>query len=305
MTTRHKHALNNQGVRLIITSIIATLTLVTWISCNNYESKIPISDASGSRINVCLVGKWVGLEADETRLFPQFEINLQPFNNQEYVASFKVFSGKGKSIESVDLYKVFNSTINSKEYLNIQPIGARSKDFIFYQIEADSQDSVSIRFLMDSLDVKFETSAEFSAYLAQGESQLDHQIWSKPLTFYRWHTLTWDRTNQVNKSDQFDEFYALGKIDENDFMDQTDAQLQELINGKEEIKIDKIRTYFKGIRLYNGELAFWKMPNYGVIKMRSGAFVKLKYDLRGPRIVDLTNQVEYVNTGNDGVLTAD
>ena len=112
-----------------------------------------------------------------------------------------------------------------------------------------------------------------------------------------------DRINRINKRAHYDQFYALGRLDENNFKKMTDAEIENLILDKKEINIGRIVNYFKGIRLaQNDHIAFWKVPNYGIIKLKSGNFVKVKYDLRGPMILDLTNNIKYLNFDNDGIL---
>lgn len=285
------------------TTWIVIIVSTLLIGCETYKSKLPISDSSVSTINDSWLGRWVGLDTTEFQFYPRFEINLQAFNDKEYVATFTIFKNTGKTISSVDLFKVFNTSLNSGEYLNIKPIGSIDEDFIFYKIEKDLKDSIFIRYLTDSLKLKFQTSKEFGDFLVEGEKN-ETEILSQPFPFYRWRSLIWDRINKINNSSQFDRFYILGRLDENYIKEISDDELEELVVDKEEIEIDFVRDYFKGIRLSQEGTGFWKVPNYGVIKMKSGEFIKIKYDLRGPFIMDLTNNIKYVNSGNETTLVS-
>ncbi|MFK7808689.1 MAG: hypothetical protein AB8F74_12870 [Saprospiraceae bacterium] len=270
-------------------------------SCEIYQSKVPITNSNDSIINKDLTGRWIGLSQDEFQHYPQIEIMLQSFNEKEYIGQLTHYNDKGRNISSTELYKVFNTIIESDEYLNIKPIGTNDQNFIFYKIEKDFKDSIHIRYLTDSLKLKFETSNEFKDYLVKEELKFETEFLSPPIPFYRWRTLTWDHINKINRTDQFDKFYILGKIKEDYFKSAPDSELEELVIGKEEINIDTIQSYFNNIQLADNRLAFWKVPMYGLIKLKSGNFVKIKYDLRGPIIRDLTNNIKYLNRNEDNL----
>jgi len=225
--------------------------------------------------------------------------HLQAFNDKEYVATLKHYKNKGRIIRSVELYKVYNTKLNQEEYLNIKPIGNIDKNYIFYKIEKDLKDSIFIRYLTGSLSLEFEASKEFRDYLLIKKLKNENEFFSEPIPFYRWRSLNWDRINKENKCNQFDRFYILGKLDEDYFKGVSDDELEELIINKKEIKIDTIRDYFQEIQLANERIAFWKVPTFGVIKMKSGKFIKLKYDLKGPLIMDLTNDIKYLNRNKE------
>lgn len=286
-----------------ITWLTIVILSLLFCGCGVYGSKVPISDSNNSTINDNWLGKWVGLHENEFQIYPGIEINLQAFNDKEYVATLKYFKNNGRDIRGVYLYKVFNTKLSSGEYLNIKSIGTSDENFIFYKIEEDLTDSIFIRYFTDTLNVEFGTSKELRDFLVLKNSKSEDEFLSQAIPFYRWSTLNWDRINKINKCNQFDSFYLLGKIKEDLFKGMSNDDLEELIVDKEEVEIDTVRDYFKEIQLADARPAFWKVPNYGVIKMKSGKFIKLKYDLRGSFIIDLTNDIEYFNR-NEGNLNS-
>lgn len=275
--------------------IIILILVIQVLSCDTYKSKVPITNSDSSSINKDLIGRWVGLSKNELFLYPQVEINLQQFNNKEYVATSKVYENKGRVINSVETYKVHNSSVENGDFLNIKRLNSNNQNYVFYKIEQDFKDSIYIRFLTDSLKLVFESSNNFRKHLLEEKSKFEEIYLSKTIPFYRWESLTWDKINIKNRSNEFSEFFLLGKQDEKYFMKLSSKELKEIIKNKKGIKIEKVREYFGEIQLIGQNTESWKVPNYGLIKMKSGEFIKLKFDLIGNTVKDMTNNINYLN----------
>jgi len=275
--------------------IVWLLMLLGLVCCNIYESEFPITDSDNSSINDNWLGTWVGLDSNAYQFYPAYKINLQAFNDKEYIASMVDYTNNGKHIRSVDLFKVFDSQLGAEQYLNIQPIGTINDDYFFYKIEEDQGDSIFIRFITDTLEHEFHSSEALSAHLLDQDSITKNKVFSQLVPFYRWKILTWNYLNKINKSSRFDKFYLLGELDEEHFINASENELETMIVDKKETRIDTVQAFFKGLQFRNSWVGFWKIPHYAVIKMKSGHFVKVKYDKGGPLIKDLTSDIEYVN----------
>ncbi|MEO0683683.1 MAG: hypothetical protein AAFY76_01200 [Cyanobacteria bacterium J06649_11] len=278
-------------------STIGILLFLT--TCNVYESNVPISDPKRSSINEEWLGNWVGLDENEFIIYPIFAVDLQAFNEQEYVASLTEYSRKGNSIRAVSTYKVFNSELKSHQYLNVYPLRGDNDKYLLYVIEEDFTDSIHVRVLTDSLRTEFETPTALENYLINNQEEVESEIWSEIIPFYRRRILTWDYLNKVNKSSTFSRFYDLGDLDEEYFLNLSDNEIDELIIDSKEVQINSVQNFFKNLRRTQGWTWFWKVPRYAVIKLESGKYIKIKYDECGPLIRDLTNDIGYVNVSEE------
>ena len=263
------------------------------ISCSFYHSKIPISDSKSSTINNQWIDHWVILDGNEDFLYPRVEIKVQAFNQKEYVATVMFLEQRGQIINSVTTYKIHNSKIDSCEFLNIQNLDNRT--YFFYKIEQDLEDSLIVRVLNDSLKLEFEASSEVRKFLKNVSSIQTDKIFSPPFSFNKWKSLNWDKIYKQDKTQNFDKFYSLGKLDEEHFKDLTTSKLNELVKNKNGKPLAQIITYFNKIQFTSQRNDFWKSPRYAVIKLKNGEFIKLKIDLNGPLIKDLTNGLLFSN----------
>ena len=279
---------------------IRTLIILTMLiqigSCSIYKSNVPITNSDSSTIDTSWIDKWVILDESELFFYPFAEINLQPFNKREYVATLKYFENKGKRINSVETFKGHNSKLENDEFLNIQRLDIKNKNYLFYKIEQDLKDSIYIKYLTDSLKIEFETSNELQDYLTKEQNNVEEVNWSPSITLFRWKTLTWDRIHKQDNREKFEAFYLLGKLDEDYFSNLSVAEITKIFENKDEIPIEIIREYFNEIRLCNYGKVFWKVPNYGLLKLKTGNYIKLKFDMYGSYLLDMTNDRYYLNS---------
>lgn len=282
----------NIWISIIVIAILA-------IACEMYESKVPISNPEDSLVNRDWLGKWIWLAENDFRLYPLFGVDMQIFNEKEYVASFTEYSEEGKNIRAVSVYKVFNSEIELGQYLNVKSLRDKEDKYIFYRVEHDFRDSVYIEFLTDSLEVKFEKSRLFKDFITKEQVEEESNIWSERIVLYRRKLLRWDFLSKVDKSGEFSKFYDLGNIEEEYFIDLNREGIERLVENSKEIEIGNVQMFFGDLLLTQGRAWFWKVPNYAVIKMKSGEYIKIKYDKHGPLVIDLTNDIGYINVSEE------
>lgn len=276
--------------------LISVIICIQISSCDVYKSKVPISNSESSSINKNWIDKWICLDSDGEKKYPIFEINFQEFNDKEYAATVSYFKDEGRNISSVETFKVYNSKVDNSMFLNIKRLDVHNnEDYFFYKIQEDLSDSIKIRYLKDTLETKFNEPTQFKNFLINNKPRVEDVFLSEEITYYKWDALIWDRVNKENKSEEFEEFYIIGKYDDEKFLKLSNQELKEITKNKNKEKIELIRTYFQKIHLMNHGDGLWKDPIYGVIKMKSGKYLKLKLDLHGPMVKDLTNDFLYIN----------
>lgn len=276
-------------------NIILPFFLLLILSCNGYRSIHPITDTSRSKIDERRLGEWIVLDSTDSTLFVRLHLKLLPLNEQEYLVTVNWMKDKGRIIDNTTNYKIHNSKINEEEYLNVLEISLKKEKYYIHKINEENNDSIRMNFLTDSLKIEFTNKGELANYIKENKNRVEREFMSESITYYRWEALLWDKVNLIDKTSEFKEFINLGRIDEERFKKLTKGELTEISKDNSRIRFDSIQEYFKEIHLSKYGQDIWKGAKFGLILLKSGKILRIKYDIYGGKIYDMTNDVYYRN----------
>ncbi|MCB9323790.1 MAG: hypothetical protein H6571_08660 [Lewinellaceae bacterium] len=274
--------------------LMAFLVLATFCSCDYYYSDVPITDSTNAKIDRNLLGEWVIPEYSDSLLDPDIVIKLIEFTESEYLAVVKYMENGGSDIRDVMVYKVHHSNVGDYRFLNVQNIedDQLDKKYSFWVLDRTSPDSVSARYITDTLENRFRKSADFEKFLQNSTTALEEIYLSESIPFYRWKALSWNVVNQTAQTNDFEALWLFeGSVEEDKLLE---ASLEELHQMEKTVLVGPaVKVHFEGYHLRSNEPLMWNIPRYGAILLRNGKMIKVKINRNGDLLYDMTNQRNY------------
>lgn len=156
--------------------LIALVGILSLFGCP-YTSQIPISEPE-TKMDKRLIGKYQTVEdqAIESKAFMEIEAGN--------VTSYRVSDHKFNSADStfsVTNYVAYESRIDDVSFFNILEEG--KAPYMIYRVDKISENSFRLMEVTDNIDEKFETSADFAAFLSRYKDV--SFLYSKEETVYR------------------------------------------------------------------------------------------------------------------------
>lgn len=123
-----------------------------------YESKVPIDDASNSKLDKTLLGKW-DEKGSEDYLW-----TVTQSDNEYRIEKKNVKDGGDPTI-----YKAFLSDVGGVTFLNVYELdeygSSTDRKYYIYRLEKKGEERVKVRAVTDNITEEFTTSAELKAFI--------------------------------------------------------------------------------------------------------------------------------------------
>lgn len=177
--------------------------VVFFIGCDEYISKVPVTERPNSEISSELLGRWVSIgicnESYTICNYPMIKFELLEWGNMEYL----LMLGDDRAVDSKIPYKLWNSKINKVNYLNLYPLQQEKRDskyFILkYRIKNDLLEVKPLR-LRNKLVERFDIKLDFKNYIEENQVEFDGFFDEGGPVFYRWENLNWKFINELHIS---------------------------------------------------------------------------------------------------------
>lgn len=198
--------------------LLLLVILSSW-GCDEYISRVPITEGPNSKISSTFLGKWVSIEKKGKFFEPSSKIEILEWGNKEYL-----LLGEDRFFKQSVPYKLWNSKINNVNYLNAYRVQQDKNDSIYlifkYRMNGDSLEFTPLK-LRDSLTARFDIKGNFKKYIEENQTEFDSFFEKKWGVFHRWENLSWNyinegfipditeiknRGNLVNKDSMLNEF---------------------------------------------------------------------------------------------------
>ncbi|MEL6655358.1 MAG: hypothetical protein AAFP77_02785 [Bacteroidota bacterium] len=277
-----------------ICSLLMLLSALICTSCDSYFSNVPISLSDERWIHNELSGNWILVEDKSPYSHPILEVRLSQLDEKEYIATVLYKKSQDRGILEVETYRVHNSLVDGKTYLNLSQLGGDLVQYAFIQLEDVREDSVVITFITDSLETKFKSSAEFKAFLQIAQKSGDTSFFSQRYTYIRPQALTWEKVNKEVPISSFSRFFSINKMDEDRFRDLTDEEIKTIVGVSDTLTLERVKANFGQLYYAKGKGIF-KRPRYGVVELNSGRYIKVKYEEGMSTLQDLSSEITYLS----------
>jgi hypothetical protein len=275
-------------------SLIYCLSIVSVLSsCHFYQSEVPITTAEKSTIDPKFLGEWHTIEYNEETEEPQpspDKIRVLNFNNKEYAAML-VDAGK------VSLLKMHSSVINNKTIFNIFPIedidNQGEPKYFFFVLDAVNGDSISLRYITDSIKLQFKTPKALEQYLKKNFKQLESEWLSEPFSYYHHSYFIWDRVNKLKIS----ELDSVWKIEAR--VASAETSVEEMLRmPKKLLNVETCRSFFAGAYQIEDDLSqTLDAAQQLVLKFKNGTYHRVWMEADGSTIVNYSQKKSYKTKG--------
>ncbi|MBU0763513.1 MAG: hypothetical protein KJ607_01620 [Bacteroidetes bacterium] len=149
----------------IITSVLIAFFAILSVSCNMYESAVPIAGPEKSTLDTTLTGFWRVYETSDTTPVDNF-LMIIPFNEKEYlITTFSVVDSMMKDMMQL---RVYNSFVGKQELFNVTVLEPEPQktSWIFFRLDKITTDSIKVDYLdEDFADTTFATSKKLCKYM--------------------------------------------------------------------------------------------------------------------------------------------
>jgi len=275
-------------------SLIYCLSLISVLSsCHFYQSEVPITTAEKSTIDSKLLGEWHALEYNEEteEVEPsQDKIRVLNFNGKEY-AAMVIDAGKAS------LFRMHNSVIDNKTIFNIFPIedidNEGKPQYFFFVLDAMNGDSISLRYISDSIKVKFKTPKELAQHLKKNFKQLQSEWLSEPFYYYHYSYFTWNRVNKLKTS----ELDSVWKIETK--LASAETSVEEMLRmPKKLLNIETCRSFFAAAYQVQDDLSqTLNDAQQLLLKFKNGTYHRVWMEADGATIINYSQKKNYKTKG--------
>ena len=190
-----KIALFNSNIPIIISFALMLSLFISGCEAY-YKTPYPISESGETPLNKNLLGHWVKInkvKENDTLVLPHRELSFYQWDDHTFIVQDKhIRSTELLYTEVAKPWKIWNSIIDSIEYINCQYIGEDTVNFI-YRLDLENE-YLRIRYLKDTIKFIPENCADLRNYIHQNQDSL-YKFFTDAYTFIRWEEVMWNDVN--------------------------------------------------------------------------------------------------------------